>query len=108
MRQNIIRGKHEGLESDIDAGFVYCGLLLRLHGVRPGRPGKDREIRQLIRRMADSNPLWGAPRVHGELLKLEIDISERTVSRWMPKRRKPRRKRAGTIRQIHLISLRQP
>jgi len=56
---------------------------------RPGRPGKDREIRDLIRRMAKSNPLWGAPRVHGELLKLGIDISERTVSRWMPKRTKP-------------------
>ena len=39
--------------------------------------------------MAASNPLWGAPRVHGELLKLGINISERTVSRWMPKRRKP-------------------
>jgi hypothetical protein len=46
----------------------------------PGRPAKDREIRQLIRRMAKSNPLWGAPRVHGELLKLGVDISERTVS----------------------------
>jgi putative transposase len=56
---------------------------------RPGRPGKDREIRDLIRKMASSNPLWGAPRVHGELLKLGINISERTVSRWMPKRRKP-------------------
>jgi len=39
--------------------------------------------------MAQSNPLWGAPRVHGELLKLGIDISERTVSRWMPRRTKP-------------------
>jgi len=39
--------------------------------------------------MAGSNALWGAPRVHGELLKLGIDISERTVSRWMPKRRNP-------------------
>jgi putative transposase len=39
--------------------------------------------------MANSNVLWGAPRVHGELLKLGIDISERTVSRWMPRRRKP-------------------
>jgi len=46
----------------------------------PGRPGKDHEIRELIRKMAKSNPLWGAPRVHGELLKLGIDISERTVS----------------------------
>jgi len=56
---------------------------------RPGRPGKDREIRELIRRMARSNPSWGAPRLHGELLKLGIDISERTVSRWMPRRMKP-------------------
>jgi putative transposase len=56
---------------------------------RPGRPGKDRDIRELILRMARSNPTWGAPRVHGELLKLGIDISERTVSRWMPKRRRP-------------------
>jgi transposase InsO family protein len=39
--------------------------------------------------MADVNPLWGAPRVHGELLKLGIAISERTVSRLMPKKRKP-------------------
>ena len=58
------------------------------HGC-PGRPGKDCEIRELIRRMANANPLSGAPRVHGELLKLGIDISERTVSRWMPKRPKP-------------------
>jgi len=37
--------------------------------------------------MADSNPLWGSPRLHGELLKLGIDISERTVARLMPKRK---------------------
>jgi putative transposase len=39
--------------------------------------------------MAQANPLWGAPRIHGELLKLGIEVSERTVSRLMPKRRKP-------------------
>jgi len=39
--------------------------------------------------MAAANPLWGAPRIHGELLKSGIEISERTVSRLMPKRRKP-------------------
>jgi hypothetical protein len=37
--------------------------------------------------MASANPLWGAPRIHGELLKLGIEISERTVSRLMPKKR---------------------
>jgi hypothetical protein len=39
--------------------------------------------------MAEANPLWGAPRNHGELLKLGIEVSERTVSRLMPKRQKP-------------------
>jgi putative transposase len=65
----------------------YWARLSGHHG--PGRPGKDREIRALIQKMAKSNPLWGAPRVHGELMKLGIDISERTVSRWMPKRTRP-------------------
>jgi putative transposase len=39
--------------------------------------------------MATANPLWGAPRIHAELLKLGIHVSERTVSRLMPKRRTP-------------------
>jgi putative transposase len=39
--------------------------------------------------MATANPLWGAPRIHGELLKLGLDVSERTVSRLIPKRRSP-------------------
>jgi hypothetical protein len=72
---------------------------------RPGRPGKDHDIRQLIRRMSNSNPLWGAPRVHGELLKLGIDISERTVSRWMPKRRKPPSQTWRTFLDNHLKDL---
>ncbi len=42
------------------------------HG-RPGRPPVPREVRQLIRTMSRDNPLWGAPRIHGELLKLGID-----------------------------------
>jgi transposase InsO family protein len=65
----------------------YWTRLSRKH--HPGRPGSDREIRERIRRIAHANILWGAPRVHGELLKLGIDVSERTVSRWMPRRRKP-------------------
>ena len=52
-----------------------------------GRPPLDAEIAALIRKMATANPLWGAPRIHGELLKLGIEISERTVSRLMPKSR---------------------
>ena len=68
----------------------FASYWTRLSGKNgPGRPTQDRYIRELIRKMAQSNPLWGAPRVHGELLKLGIDISERTVSRWMPRRTKP-------------------
>src|SRR5262245_64160473 len=52
----------------------------------PGRPSVTGEIRKLVRTMASANPLWGAPRVHGELLKLGFEISERTVSRLMPKK----------------------
>jgi transposase InsO family protein len=56
---------------------------------RGGRPPIDAEIRKLIRRMAIENPTWGAPRIHGELLKLGFEVSEATVSRYMPRRRKP-------------------
>src|SRR6059036_3185490 len=52
-----------------------------------GRPPVNAEIKGLVTRMAAANPLWGAPRIHGELRRLGIDVSERTVSRLMPKRR---------------------
>jgi putative transposase len=52
-----------------------------------GRPPVNAEIRTLVTRMATANPLWGAPRIHGELLKLGIEVAERTVSRLMPKPR---------------------
>jgi len=51
-----------------------------------GRPPVNAEITALIRRMATANPLWGAPRIHGELLKPGLDVAERTVSGLMPKR----------------------
>ena len=56
---------------------------------RGGRPRMDAEIRTLIRRMARENPTWGAPRIHGELLMLGFEVSEATVSRTMPRWRKP-------------------
>ena len=56
----------------------------------PGRPRINHEIRNLVSNMTMANPLWGAPRIHGELLKLGIEISERSVSSIMPKHpRKP-------------------
>jgi transposase InsO family protein len=58
------------------------------HG-RRGRPKISRELRELIRRMSKENPLWGAPRIHGELLKLGFEIAESTVSKYMIRRRGP-------------------
>ncbi|HKN14859.1 MAG TPA: hypothetical protein VJX68_16855 [Candidatus Binatus sp.] len=50
---------------------------------RSGRPSVEREIRDLIRQMSSTNPLWGAPRIHGELLKLGIAVSQATVAKYM-------------------------
>jgi transposase InsO family protein len=55
----------------------------------PGRPRVSRELRELIQRMSKENPLWGAPRIHGELLKLGFEIAESTVSKYMIRRRGP-------------------
>jgi transposase InsO family protein len=54
-----------------------------------GRPPVNAQIKALVTQMAAANPLWGAPRIHGELLKLGIVVAERTVSRLLPKRRTP-------------------
>jgi putative transposase len=54
-----------------------------------GRPSVSLEVRQLIRRMSQANSRWGAPRVHGELLKLGIEISQAAVSKYMVRHRKP-------------------
>lgn len=56
---------------------------------RVGRPGVPPDVRQLIRTMAEANPLWGAPRIHGELLKLGIAVSQATVAKYMPRHRRP-------------------
>jgi hypothetical protein len=53
-------------------------LFWRWRSRRPGRPRISTEIRALIRRMSRANPLWGAPRIHGELLKLGIKVSQAT------------------------------
>ncbi len=56
---------------------------------RPGRPEIALEVRDLIRKMSVANPLWGAPRIHGELLKLGINLSQATVAKYMARPRKP-------------------
>jgi len=52
--------------------------------------------------MAKANPTWGTPRIHGELLMLGVDISERTVGRWMPKKRKPPSQTWRTFLENHV------
>src|SRR5262245_22420981 len=69
----VVRWRREGLRR-------YWS---RRSGRRPGRPRIHLELRALIRRMAAENRLWGAPRIHGELLKLGMAVSERTVSRYL-------------------------
>ena len=58
-------------------------------GRRVGRPRVQTKLRALIRQMSVENPLWGAPRIHGELLKLRFDVSQSSVAKYMPKRRGP-------------------
>ena len=56
---------------------------------QPGRPGVPKQVRDLIRMMSRNNPGWGAPRIHGELLKLGIEITEPTVAKYMVRFREP-------------------
>jgi hypothetical protein len=56
---------------------------------RTGRPAVPTGIRGLVRQMSRENPLWGAPRIHGELLKLGIEIAQSTVAKYMERRRGP-------------------
>ena len=74
------------------AGFRTYWNLLSRRGKRSGRPSLPPEVRALIRRMATENS-WGAPRIHGELLLLGFDVSERSVSRYL--RLLPRAPRTG-------------
>jgi transposase InsO family protein len=60
-----------------------------IRDIAGGRPKVPLEIRQLIREMSLANPLWGAPRIHGELLKLGIDVGQTSVAKYMARQRKP-------------------
>src|ERR1700730_9503655 len=75
-------------------GFrLYWKLISRVR--RPvGRRQTSKEVQELIFRMVVENPTWGAPRIHGELLMLSFDVSERTISRWM--KRAPRDPKPAT------------
>src|ERR1700726_5223654 len=70
-----------------------------------GRPRIDCEMRALIRRMSRENPLWGAPRIHGELLMLGIGVAESTVSRYMVRRRRPPSQGWKTFLRNHIDAI---
>jgi hypothetical protein len=76
--------------------------------VRRGQPGRSaisREIRDLICKTCRENPGWGAPRIHGELLKLGIDIGESSVSKYMVRCRKPPSQTWRTFLENHAQQL---
>jgi putative transposase len=74
------------------------------HG-NPGRPTVPQDVRELIRTMSRENAIWGAPRIHGELLKLGIDIGETSVSKYMIRRRRPPSQTWRTFLENHVKSL---
>jgi putative transposase len=74
------------------------------HG-KPGQPGVSRDTRELIPRMSRENPTWGAPRIHGELLKLGIEIAESTVSKYLVRGRRPPSQTWRTFLQNHISGM---
>jgi len=72
---------------------------------KAGRPAVTREVRDLIRRLSRENPLWGAPHIHGELLKLGLEIGETSVGKYMLRRRKPPSQTWRTFLDNHVKDL---
>src|SRR5215469_7293961 len=70
-----------------------------------GRPRIETELRVLIRRMSVENPLWGAPRLHGELLKLGFEVAQSSVAKYMVKRRGPPSQGWRTFLRNHAPSI---
>ena len=83
----------------------FWARLSRVNPRRRGRPAADVEIRRLIERIVAANPLWRAPRIHGELRMLGIAISERTVSRVLRGLRRPPTQTWKTFLHNHLGQL---
>ena len=72
---------------------------------RTGRPAVPRDVRALIREMSTANPLWGAPRIHGELQKLGIAVSESTVAKYMRQHPRPPSQRWRTFLANHVSQI---
>ena len=72
---------------------------------RPGRPAVAKDVRKLIRKLSRENPLWGAPRIHGELLKLGIDIGETSVGKYLVRHRAPPSQTWRTFLENHVRTM---
>jgi putative transposase len=72
---------------------------------RQGRPNVSAEIRDLIRKMSVANPRWGAPRIHGELLKLGIEVSQATVAKYIVRHRRPPSQTWRTFLKNHMTTM---
>src|ERR1017187_7425358 len=72
---------------------------------RQGRPLVSTELRDLIRKMSLANPRWGAPRIHGELLKLGFEVSQATVAKYFVRHRKPASQTWRTFLKNHMKDL---
>ena len=93
--QHICRAVSSAFASMVSSRIAAERLISRLpywtwkSRRRPGRPAVAVSIRDLIRRMSQANRLWGAPRIHGELLKLGIEVAPSTVGKYLRRTRKP-------------------
>ena len=85
--------------------WLRRGWTQRSTRTRPGRPSTTAAIRTLVDQMTEANALWGAPRIHGELGKLGIAVSERTVSRLLGRGRRPPSQTWRTFLTNHVASL---
>jgi putative transposase len=90
--ETVIRWHREGFR-------LYWRWKSRSKG--SGMPRVARDVRDLIRQMSEANVLWGAPRIHGELLKLGIEISQAAVSKYMVRHRKPPSQNWRTFLENH-------
>jgi len=72
---------------------------------RIGRPKINTEVREIIQKMSRANPLWGAPRIHGELLKLGLDVSQTTVAKYMVRSPRPPSQSWRTFLDNHISQL---
>src|ERR1700693_3577269 len=108
-KQNLIIVTPETVVRWHRAGFRLYWKMISKVRTQAGRKQTPKEVRELIFRMVHENLTWGALRIHGELLMLGFDLSERTISRWMkraPRDPEPAQRWLASFEIIGKLSLR--